>query len=161
MKKILSMASILALTSGSLFANTDSSDFKVTATVESSCEIKSASELAFGDYDPLATDAKEATNTIQITCSSGTAYSVGLNGGNEGDVNARKMANGDDKLTYAIYLDSDKETVWGETEGTDTIDGTAESSSDTIDLTGYGVLDSEQDVPAGDYEDTITAIVSY
>ena len=160
MKKILSISAILAL-SLNLSAATATTNFNVTATVASSCQINSASELAFGTYDPLSATDVESTNTISITCSNGTAYSVGLDGGSSTDVNGRTMEGGTDSLSYAIYSDAAKTTIWGNTVGTDTIDGTSSSSSSTIDLTGYGVLTAGQDVVPDNYTDTIVATVTY
>jgi len=159
-KQILSIG-LLSLISTSAFAATATQNFQVTATVEGSCKINSTGELSFGTYDPLSTTDKEATNTISITCSNGTSYSIGLDGGSTGDIDNRAMAGGTDNLAYQIYQDSSHSTVWGNTPGTDTIDGTASSSSDSIDLTGYGVIPAEQDVAADDYSDTITATVTY
>jgi spore coat protein U-like protein len=158
MKKILSIAAILALSTGSLFADTATQNFQVTATVASSCQINSASELAFGTYDPLSSTDKEATNTISITCSTGTHYDVGLDDGLNSDAGARNMSDGSNNLNYEIYTDSGKTTPWN---STNLVSGDATSSSTAIDLVGYGTLTAGQDVPEGSYSDTIVATISY
>lgn len=154
---------VLMLTAGSAYAATESTTFTVGATVADSCSV-SASNLAFGNIDPLlnSTTATDATTTISVTCANGTAYNVGLNAGTAtgATVTARKMTSGTNTLDYALYSDSGRTTNWGNTVGTDTVAGTGSGAAQS--LTVYGRVPSGQvSAQTGSYSDTITVTVTY
>lgn len=146
-----------AFTSPSHAAQTTTT-FAVTATVLTSCVVV-ATPLAFasitfsGDVD--------ANNAITVTCTPGTAYDIGLDAGNGSGatVSNRKMTNllSSDTLEYSLYQASDYSTVWGDTVGTDTVSGTGGPNIHTV----YGRIPGSQNVPAGNYLDTITVTVTY
>lgn len=133
--------------------------FAVTATVISTC-IVAATPLAFGNYDASGADT-DATNTVTVTCTSGTSYDVGLDagGGSGATVATRKMTSGANTLDYTLYSDAGRTTVWGDTVGTDTVNATAGvlPTAHTV----YGRIPSGQYVPTGLYTDTINVTVTY
>lgn len=60
----LSAAMIAGLSvAGAAQAATDTTTFQVTATVVASCNV-SATDLAFGNYDPTAATDLDATSTV-------------------------------------------------------------------------------------------------
>ena len=67
--------------------------FTVTATVVAACAV-SAGNLAFGSYDPTSATPNDKQSTLNVTCTNGTPYAIGLNagGGSGATVAARKMA---------------------------------------------------------------------
>lgn len=133
----------------------------VSATVQTAC-ILSTTSLAFGNYDPTSSTDTDATATLTITCTTGTSFTVGLNAGTTAGttVTTRKMANGANRLSYALYSNSGRTTNWGNTSGTDTPAAiTATSSAST--MTVYGRVTALQNVPAGAYSDTVTVTVNY
>lgn len=151
----------LALTvAGPSFAATATGTFAVTATVVKACSI-SATALAFGNYDPTVGTPDDATSTISVHCTNGTQYNVGLNAGTApgASVTSRKMSAGANVLNYSLYQDSGRATNWGNTVGTDTLSGTAAASPAS--LTVYGRIPSGQNVPVGNFTDTITATITY
>lgn len=141
-------------------AATATSTFQVSATVVKACAI-SATALAFGNYDPTAASPDDATSTIDVKCTNGTPYSIGLNAGTApgASVTSRKMTNGANALGYALYQDSGHTTNWGNAFGPDMVSGTAGASTTT--LTVYGRIPQGQNVPVGTFADTVTAIISY
>lgn len=142
-------------------AATRNTTFQVTATVLKSCRI-TATDLAFGDYDPYLTAPLDATSTITVRCTKNTTYNVGLNAGTFGGatVTARKMTGPDTAgLGYVLYSDAARTTNWGNTVGADTVVGTGSGASQ--DLTVYGRIPVDQWVEAGSYADTITATITY
>jgi spore coat protein U-like protein len=142
-------------------AATTTAQFTVSATVLKTCRI-SATDLAFGDYDPEATAAKDASSTITVRCTKNTTYNVGLNAGNGSGatVTDRKMTGPNGAtLNYGLYRDAARTTNWGNTAGTDTEPGTGTGATQTF--TVYGRIPADQWVEAGSYTDTITATITY
>lgn len=158
---VIQVFAIIALAMGnSSLAATDTTTFTVTATVISTCDV-SATDLSFGNYDPVSVTDLDATNTVTVNCTDGTAYDIGLNAGigAGATVATRKLTNGGNTLDYTLYQDAPRTTVWGDTVGVDTVDDTAGAVSS--DHTIYGRIDNGQNVPAGLYSDTITVTVTY
>ena len=142
-------------------AATAQATFSVTATVLASCSV-SAGTLAFGNYTPTSGSPADATSTVDITCTNGTHYSVALDGGStESDVAARAMSDTSaHTLSYEIYTDSSRATVWGDGTGSTVAQsGTGSGSLQT--LTAFGRVPASQFATAGNYSDTVTVTVSY
>jgi spore coat protein U-like protein len=118
----------------------------------------SASNLNFGNYTGTVLNA---TTTLQVGCTSGTAYNVGLNAGTAtgATVTTRAMQNGTALLNYALYSNSGRTTNWGNTVGTDTVAGTGTGVAQP--LTVYGQIAAGLHPTPGTYTDTITAAVTY
>ncbi|QXP88860.1 Csu type fimbrial protein [Methylococcus capsulatus] len=146
-----------------------SASLNVTATVASKCKINSTTTgLSFGDYDPTdTTDATANNGQIQVKCTKGSTHSITMGPGTGTGANCtgtpvRYMKQGTDQLQYALYQDSGFSTVWGCTTGTG---GNAysysASSNGYSNITVYGKIPAEQDVPAGSYSDTVTVTVVF
>jgi spore coat protein U-like protein len=150
---------VLALSNSSMAATTTTT-FTVTATVVATCSV-SATDLSFGNYDPVSVSDLDATNTVTVTCTDGTSYDVGLDAGvgAGATVATRKLTNAGNTLDYTLYQDAPRTTVWGNTVGVDTINDTAGAVS--TDHTVYGRIGNGQNVPAGLYSDTVTVTVTY
>ena len=133
----------------------------VSATVLNACLV-TATNMAFGNYDPTSSSATDATSNINVTCTPGTLYNVGLNAGSTAGatVTTRKMLNGVTPLNYSLYSNSGRSTNWGNTPGSDTISQTASTIVPTS-FTVYGRIPAQQSAAAGSYSDTVTVTVSY
>lgn len=153
----LSSAAMLGGWASGAQAATSTSSMAVSATVQATCSI-TANALAFGTYTSAVLDQ---STTVSVTCTNGTTYNVGLDAGtgSGATVAARKMVNGGATLTYALYSDSGRATVWGATVGTNTVSGTGSGSAQS--LTVYGRVPASQAPSPGSYSDTITATVTY
>ena len=81
-------------TAGAASAATTTTTFAVTATVATNCLV-SATPLAFGTYAQGGGDLDQ-TSTVNVRCSNGTPFNVGLNPGATGGatVTTRRMVNG-------------------------------------------------------------------
>lgn len=142
-------------------AATTTTTFQVTATVLARCTI-TATDLAFGDYDPTNASPTDATSTITVRCNKNKAYDVGLDAGtfSGATVTTRRMSGPDpDGLNYELYQDATRAINWGNTVGTNTVSGTGSGSTQT--LTVYGRIPNDQSVADGAYSDTITATITY
>lgn len=138
--------------------------FQVTATVPAVC-LASATAMAFGTYTQGAGDDLQ-TSAVNVRCTTGTAFTVGLNAGATAGatVTTRAMLNGTNQLAYQLFRDAGRTQNWGTTAGTDTVAGTGTGVANTVALTVYGrIVDStaNQNVPAGNYTDTVTVTVTY
>ncbi len=136
---------------------TVTAQFSVTATIVKDCTV-SATNLAFGNYTGAVNNS---TSTVSVTCTSGTAYTVGLSAGlaTGATVTTRKMQNGSALLNYGLFSNSGHTTNWGDTSATNWVSGTGTGSAKGI--TVYGQIPAAQYVKPGSYTDTITVSVTY
>ncbi|MEE4453858.1 spore coat U domain-containing protein [Novosphingobium resinovorum] len=154
------LAAGFVLAPQAVFAATATDTIAVTATVQSACVV-AASPLAFGNYNPTSSSNVDATTTVNVTCTQGTAYNVGLNAGTTtgGTTTVRKLNSSGHTLNYALYQDSGRSTNWGNTVNTDTVAGTAGTSATAY--TVYGRIPGSQNTTAGAYTDSVTVTVTY
>lgn len=142
-------------------AGSDTDSFEVTATVLASCEV-TASDLAFGSYDPVAASNLDADTSLSVTCTNGTPYYVGLSlgDGSGASMAQRRMtkSGGAQTLNYVLYQDTQRSVLWGAT-GADRLAGTGDGTPDTVHV--YGRVPMQQAAPTGSYSDTIVVTVSW
>ncbi len=132
-----------------------------TPIVGCTCNV-TASDLDFGDFNPLAGD-QAAVAAVSVDCTGviDVAPSVvtTLNGGVHGAISARRMsAGGGEYLDYNIYTTSQHSTVWG--DGTT---GSSVSVSGGLVTLGhwqvsrdmYGLAEPLPATTPGHYEDTV------
>ncbi|MBX3725692.1 MAG: spore coat protein U domain-containing protein [Xanthomonadales bacterium] len=140
-------------------AGTAGDDFQVSAEVIAACSIN-ASDLNFGDYNPVVGTAVDGSSTISVTCTNGAAYSIGLSAGASGNVAARAMDHDTENatLSYGLFSDALREEIWGDVS--DTVDGVGTGANQNV--TVYGrVFASQSTALVGSYADTITATVEF
>lgn len=155
---ILFSAAALCLPA-SAFATQATTTIAVSLIIASGCTI-SANPLTF----PTASGPGDQTKTTQIdiTCTTGTTYAVGIDAGlHSADVAARKMEGpAAATLTYSIYQDSLHTLVWGNTQGVNTVSGTGNGVNQ--ELVAYGIAPEPSPVPGpGTYTDTVTVYIYY
>lgn len=131
----------------------------------------SASAVAFGTYDPFAALPRDSTGSVSVNCAAHAtaltlAYSVSLSSGGSGNVAARTLGVGANRIGYQLYADASRLMPWGDaTGGTSQVFGSLllnvalpVSATHTV----YGRIPAGQTgVGAGSYADTITVTVSY
>jgi spore coat protein U-like protein len=148
-------------------AGTQTSNLSVTSAISANCTISTAA-VAFGAYDPVVTNAASplnGTGTITTTCTGGASPVITLGqgasagGGSTDAAPVRRMASGSDRMSYALYQDSGRTTVWGNTAGTapSAVAGTGVAQNVTV----YGQIAAGQNLPAGSYADTVVATVTF
>jgi len=151
-------------------AGTATNILSVTANVVNNCEINSTAVLAFGAYDPAVLNKSTGsdvtgTGTLTITCTLAASTTINLDeGANAAGTStpgapARRIYDGTaNYMNYALYQDAANTTVWANTVGT-AYAYTGSGVADT--LTVYGVLPKGQNVPLGNYSDTVIATVNF
>jgi spore coat protein U-like protein len=149
-------------------AATVSTTFLVTANITVNCLI-SATQLAFGPYQPRAANATAPLNgqsQITVTCTNGGTWVVGLDQGQfpSATVTTRQMtglgtASGS-SLQYSLFSDAARTINWGNTVGVDTVSGVGSGGPQIVIV--YGQVPAGQtSAIAGGYQDTITATITF
>ena len=143
-------------------ATTITNTFTVQAVINASCNV-SATTLNFGTYDPASGTALTGSSTVNVFCTSGTAYTAALSvGTGGGSFTTRTVASGGNTLNYNLYRDSARSQVWGDGTGsTFTVSGTGSGVLTANPLTVYGQMPTAQDGPPGTYTSTITVTVTF
>ena len=138
-----------------------------TTALGVNCNV-SATDVAFGTYNPTNSSSTNATGIIHVSCTGLIGLlvqtNISLNTGGSGSYSPRKMSSGANLLNYNLYKEASHTTVWGDgTGGTGIITdsflivlfGTSK------DYTIYGSIPAGQYVAAGSYTDTITVTVEF
>jgi len=140
-----------------------SASLTVSANVVKNCTITTA-PVAFGNYDSVAANATaplDGVGTITVKCTKGAAAKVGLNAGGNATGTTRRMAGGTaEYLTYELYQDTGRATIWGDTETT-ALDVPAAPNQTPRDFTVYGRVAQAQEAAIGAYTDTVLATVNF
>ncbi len=163
----LTLASAVALTAswGTMAqAQTATANLDVSADVVASCTIDTTA-LAFGNYDPIDPADVDNTGTVTVTCTQDAPVAITLGqGANAGGTSTdaspeRRLSDGTNFLTYSLFSDSARTTVWtNEATGDVETTGTGAADAHTV----YGRIDGGQNsAPAGAYSDTVVATVTF
>ena len=132
------------------------------------CDV-TATGLAFGPYDFLASFPTDTTGSVSVSCTipaqnphAPLAVTISLSPGSSGSFAQRQMqSGGPDLLSYNLYTNPSFSTIWG--------DGNGPSSSQTAFITSdtpftaviYGRIPAGQKVPVGTYSDVITVTIEW
>ena len=141
--------------------------FQVQASVNANCLV-SASNLAFGAYDPSSATDLDVNTTVSVRCTKDTPFTVALNAGvtSGATLAQRRMTNGTDFMNYNLYTNGARTTVFGDaTGGTATVGGTGAglgvAQTQSVDVFGR-IPAGQSTLSIGTYtEATITATVTY
>lgn len=162
MKRILPSlaAAALVLLSSSARAATATNTLTVTATVLGVCTVDPGT-LAFGSYDPTLANT-DASGTITVHCTSGSSYWIGLGLGTNATGTTRRMAGGAAEfLTYELYRDAGRTTVWDDAAVAPSLANNAAPGYSAYTATVYGRVPGGQVVSTGNYADTVTMTVNF
>lgn len=137
-------------------AATVTADMPVTIKIENACLISAPpTTLDFGTQGVLSANI-DNLSTLSVTCTTGAVYNIGLNGGTSGD---RTMTNGTQFISYELYQEAGRNTVWGETVGADTLENTGTGTEEYFSV--FGRVPPQATPPAGTYSDTVAVTVTY
>lgn len=159
--KSIAAVGALSLASFSAVAATATSTLDVNATVVDSCAVTTTA-VSFGDYNPVTAAEVTAQGAINVTCSNGTTYEIGLDGGGSADVANRAMDHAvAGTLTYDLFRDSARTSNWGNTTASDVLAGLTGTGAEQVHPV-YGRIDAGQATAAkGSYTDTVNVTVTY
>ena len=166
--KITTFSAMLFAVSASLAASpavaqsTAGANLGVSAKVTANCTV-STTAVAFGSIDTLSSNPTDASGNLAVTCTSGTAWSASaaVGSGTGATFAERKLTLGSNSLSYSLYTNEARSTVWG--------DGTG--STVKIGGSGNGLVQNnaiyarlpggQTSAPAGTYTDTVAITVTY
>jgi spore coat protein U-like protein len=151
------------LSNAAVYSNgSKTATFDVTLKIVADCTI-AATGIDFGQSQGVLASTVSATGHLNVTCTNTTPYNVGLNAGTgTGSNGTTRFMSGTGGNTGTVRFNlyqSPGATLWGNTQGTDSMSGTGNGSLQT--LTVYGEIPT-QTTPAPDtYKSTITATVYF
>ena len=161
--KIALVLTALALAiQGPAWAQTATANLSISATVNGNCTI-TTSAVAFGSYDPVGTHAAtplDNTGGVTVTCTKGAGTRIDLGLGANASGSTRRMQGPTDLLTYELYQDSARTTIWSSGAGSGLAIAVAPSITPRS-FTVYGRVPAAQNVGAGTYTDTVLATVNF
>ena len=162
-RTVLILTTLTALmVSASSFAATATANLPINASVNANCTISTVG-VNFGVYDPIGVNAAanlDQTGTVTVTCTKGSGLSIDLGLGANASGAIRRMNDGSgNMMTYELYSDNGRTTVWG--SGASGLAIAAAPSKVARSYTVYGRVPSAQDVSAGNYSDTVVATINY
>jgi len=165
----LKIVSAIALTLGfgNAQATTATANLAVGANVAASCSnFTAAGGLPFGAYANNNPTNVDATTTVTATCTTGTAYTIGMSAGLHYNASSyvgwRALANGNSYLGYGVYVNNPGNAPWG--------DGVNAPLGSVLSATGNGAaqpytvagrIPAGQGAVPGGYGDTVVATLTY
>lgn len=150
----------LALMAGSAaHSATDTANMTVQLTVSASCAIQAANTLTFTTATAPLTANIDNNSTIDIICSNGQTYEIGLDGGTAADVANRTMVNGGEDVAYSLSTVAPGGANWDDIGGANTISGTGTGATQTH--TVFGRVPPQTTPTAGLYTDTVLVTIEY
>ena len=118
--------------------------------------------VSFGTYNVFATSPLDSTGSVTYRCNGNVNITVTLNKGGATTFNPRRMLKGSEALTYNLYLDASRTTIWGDgTGGTQVYSNPSTPNNQDVTVTIYSRIPASQDVSAGSYSDSITATINF
>jgi len=155
---ILLLASSMPLTSAQ--AATATGTLNVSAVVPDFCELSSTSvNLSLGNYYPNAETTQ--STTIQVRCTIGTAYNVGLGLGTNASGATRRMKHSAEAtfLSYELYQ-SNGSTVWAAPGQAGVVNGTGSGVAQNLTVVGK-IPSAQWGISKGSYSDQVVITVTF
>lgn len=134
--------------------------FNVNLTINAECKIVSATDLLFPAVGLIVAEIN-STSTINVQCTNGTPYTLGLGAGtgSGATVAVRKMTGTPSgTLNYSLYTTVGHTTVWGDV-GAARQSGTGNSASQPF--TVFGNVPVQTTPTPGAYADLVTVTLTY
>lgn len=170
LSKLLLVPAFAALTvvsgDSAVVAATAAANLPVSVTVTNNCTISSTA-VTFPNYDPIGTHATgpddSNAGSVIVTCTKGTVTHIGLGlGANASGTQRRMKDSGTNYLNYELYQNEGRTTGWGnDSSNWYTPNPEAAPDKNPRTFTVYGRIPQAQDVPAGNYADTVVATVNF
>lgn len=142
-------------------AATTTGTLNVSAVVSDYCELGTSSvSLNLGSYTPAA-DSSQST-VIQVRCTLGTSYNVGLGLGTYVSGSTRRLRHATDNTVYMNYelYQSDGTTVWQAPGQAGVVSGTGTGLSQNLTVVGK-IPSAQWSVKQGNYSDSVVITVTF
>lgn len=135
----------------------------VNMNVTNDCSAMTTPNVNFNSA-PLVQNFPTVSQAISVTCTKGSVYTIGINNGANSINNVRRMASGNNRMSYEIYKEATSNR-WG-SSGTERWSSGVSSqvSADGL-LRSYNytakVLTTQTTPPAGSYSDTLVVDITF
>ncbi len=157
MKKLVWAVVVVAVfaMTGAASAATATNNLSVQANVQNVCTISLApGTVDFGNYDPTSTTDNIAGQTsFGYKCTKGASFKVFITRNNQ------MLLGGVDPLTYDLYSDAGRTTVFPATSGTATAQTSTDNGQKTVNI--YGKIPNSQNVISGLHTETDVITIEY
>lgn len=138
---------------------------RVQLTILPGCTI-AATPMTFNAVQGSATGPVASTSSLTVICTASTGYNIGLNAGtvpSSTETNrllAGTLTGNTTTIPFGLYQDSGYATLWGNTQGTNTL---SDAGTGVVKVyTVYGQATLSATMPAPDvYSSTVTATVYF
>jgi len=157
---LAALAAALSMIAAPAFAATATGSFNSQLIITDECKVQSTTNLDFGSDGVLDTNI-DATSSFDVQCTTGTAYTLSLDGGNgaSGTTTTRTMENGGSAVNYTLWKDAGRSQNWGDTGGEIMTSLTGDGALQSY--TVYGRVPAQTTPAAATYTDTVTITVTY
>jgi spore coat protein U domain-containing protein, fimbrial subunit CupE1/2/3/6 len=134
----------------------------LAAPAEAACTI-STTAVNFGTYNVFQGTPDDAVGQVTVRCTTLSLFvRVDLDRGGAPSFDPRQMRQGSEILTYNLFRDAARTTIWGDgTGGTQDFFQFIVPANQNINVSVYGRIPAGQDVSAGAYSNTVTATISF
>jgi spore coat protein U-like protein len=133
----------------------------VSARVEAAGCTVSTTSVNFGAYDVFTSSPTDSTGVVTYNCAAHSSVTISLTKGSSSTFSPRTQTSGSNTLNYNLYRDAARTTIWGDgTSGTQVYTNT-DTSNGNVRITVYGRIPAAQDVGAGSYTDSVTAVINF
>lgn len=164
-----SVAVAIATMTAQSQAATATASLGVSATVAGTCVLTAVGgTVAFGAYAPTGVNATaflEGTGSLSANCTSAlNGYiTLGLGdnkdpSGSSDDAPARRMAGGGSYLSYTLYSNIARTTIWGNSS---TSGYAFVGTGSAVSVPVYGRIPAGQVVPAASFSDAVVATITF
>jgi spore coat protein U-like protein len=133
-----------------------------SAQASQTCTI-AVTPVPFGIYDVFSTVPLNTTGSVTYSCGPQVdTITIWMSKGLGVTNNPRQMASGADRLNYYLCQDANCATLWGDQSyPTDYGPIALNRTNRTATLYVYGKILPGQDVPTGNYADTILVVIQF
>ena len=127
-----------------------------SAQAAPSCKNLAVTALAFGTYDAYNATPTDSAGTISYSCPPPTTPTVTIDAGQAFANGRRRMtlAAGTDWLSYDIFVDAARNTVWSSTP-------VSVPAGNIVSVPYYARAFALQDVSVGSYSDTLVVTFNF
>ncbi len=127
------------------------------------CEVKSASGIAFPEYNPLLSSPTTGNGSFIVTCEISAQGKVSLSAGSSGNFNQRSMkGDGGDILLYNLYENTSYTRPWGDGEqGTYAGSFAFGQGGGSKQFFVYGNIPEKQNVGAQSFREELTITLEW
>ena len=146
---------------GTTLTGTTLAPFLVQTLIQPSCHLDISQHIDFGTVTRLASNT-DTSGALSVQCTSGTNYKLAMSAGNGAGATtaSRKMtAPNGATIIYALYQNSNRTLLWGNSPDIDTESGNGVGASLSIPV--YGRIPPQANPAPGTYRDTIVVTLTY